>query len=177
MRTAGARVVLLLLAATMVVTISSAQEGGGVADTIEEARVHDKGRFFVGSYQTTTHTVVVASTSTVFFSCLSGSANTLCTGRRRKRTISVPIEQDAASIEGDSSLALDSSSEGDEDLPTDSPLDDDDHSGKSAFIVWTTTSTTTSVTVFYTNTSTTVRLSYLCLAAGVSLPAAQCGGV
>lgn len=46
---------------------------------------------------------------------------------------------------------------------------------KLAFTVWTTSRTTTSVTVFFTNTSSTVRVSFYCVAGGISVPNG-CGG-
>ena len=46
----------------------------------------DRNRFF-GRYTTTTEIAVVMVTSTVFFSCLSGTSAALCTGRRRKKNL------------------------------------------------------------------------------------------
>ena len=43
------------------------------------------------------------------------------------------------------------------------------------FTVWTTTKTTTTVTVMYTNTASTIRISYYCVAGGINLPNACAG--
>lgn len=49
-------------------------------------------------------------------------------------------------------------------------VEDVEDKDKLAFTVWTTSRTTTSVTVFFTNTSSTVRVSFYCVAGGISLP-------
>ena len=46
----------------------------------------DKTRF-LGRYTTTTEVAVVMVTSTVFYSCLSGTSMALCMGRRRKKDL------------------------------------------------------------------------------------------
>ncbi|KAK4290072.1 hypothetical protein Pmani_021661 [Petrolisthes manimaculis] len=50
----------------------------GLLDTGERER-------FLATTQTTTRTVVVASTTTVPFTCVSGTDTVLCAGRRRRR--------------------------------------------------------------------------------------------
>lgn len=55
--------------------------------------LNDRSRFFLGKYSTTTYTDVVMATSTVFFSCLSGTAAAVCQGRR-KRDLRTSLEID-----------------------------------------------------------------------------------
>ncbi|KAK7076178.1 hypothetical protein SK128_016677 [Halocaridina rubra] len=128
----------------------------------------------LATYATTTYTVITAKTSTVYFSCLSGTAATVCGGRggrRRKRFLKdIPIEEqtynDEIQLEG-------SSAKVGEDVLTKSG---NDKNARFGITIWTTTKTTSSVTVFYTNTASTLRLSYYCVAGGINLPATPCSG-
>lgn len=52
--------------------------------------------------------------------------------------------------------------------------DDPATSEKFGYTVWTVAKTTTTVTVRYTNTATTVKISYYCGAGGVRYPANSC---
>ncbi|CAL4121663.1 unnamed protein product [Meganyctiphanes norvegica] len=132
-------------------------------------------KFLLGTSSTTTYTVVSAATSTVYHSCLSGiSSSALCTGRRKKRSniikkidlLNRPLLEDLAS-----STLQESMSE----AWTREARSDGSEQGRFGFTVWTPTKLTTSVTVLYTNTSSTIRLSYFCSAAFVESPAAGCG--
>lgn len=69
----GAVLTVLLVAAA---TFVSAEQ---------ESKDADRAKFFFGTYRTTTYTVVSASTSTVFATCLSGTDTTLCAGRSARR--------------------------------------------------------------------------------------------
>ncbi|ROT75860.1 uncharacterized protein [Penaeus vannamei] len=149
--------VLLVAAATFV---SAEQESSDA----------DRGKFFFGTYRTTTYTVVSASTSTVFATCLSGSDTTLCAGRsarRARRKLDKALDMPEVGSEDLSSSLLDTK--------TVAESEDVQEKDKLAFTVWTTSRTTTSVTVFFTNTSSTVRVSFYCVAGGISVPNG-CGG-
>ncbi|KAK7076177.1 hypothetical protein SK128_016676 [Halocaridina rubra] len=136
----------------------------------------EKGKYLFGSYSTATYTVVQASTSTVYFSCIQGSAADLCAGRKRASKMlqksTEPLIEGRA-LEGDSQTNLESSKSDDTQALETRPKESD---GKFAFTIWTTSKTTTSITVFYTNTSTTIRLSYACVAGGMSKPSDTCNG-
>ncbi|KAK7076180.1 hypothetical protein SK128_016679 [Halocaridina rubra] len=126
-------------------------------------------KFLFGSFSTTTYTQVVASTSTVFFSCLSGTATgTVCQGRgaRRNKKLKRP---DITVVESEVKEDIESSI-------TDDVVNQQDmvRNSKLGFTIWTTSRTTTSVTVFFTNTSTTLRLSYYCFAGGIQFPQFNC---
>ncbi|XP_066964052.1 uncharacterized protein [Macrobrachium rosenbergii] len=147
-------------------------------DSLDAKDSSQKERLF-GSFSTTTYTIVSAITSTVFFSCLSGTAATVCQGRNSKR---FRRGSDAKALEladgEDSSLpALESS--GLEEPSTEDRSATGEFQAKDpkfGFTVWTTARTTTSVTVFYTNRSTTIRLSYYCIAGGLQFPPQNCAG-
>ncbi|KAK7076181.1 hypothetical protein SK128_016680 [Halocaridina rubra] len=134
----------------------------------------NKEKFLFGSFSTTTYTNVVASTSTVFFSCLSSTTSqNVCQGRgaRRKRFAKPNLLLD--DYEGIADVQSSKNNEA-------NIAQKNHHSsingneGKLAFTVWTTSRSTTSVTVFYTNTSTTIRLAYYCVAGGVQYPTFSC---
>ncbi|XP_027213290.2 uncharacterized protein [Penaeus vannamei] len=118
---------------------------------------------------TTTYTVISASTSTVFYSCLSGSYTALiCKGRKRKSTRAF---RNLDSIDGDASLdsiSLDSSSDAMGPAATD--RDDSVAANRFGYTVWTTSKTTSTVTLLYTNTASTIKISYYCDAGGVNYP-------
>ncbi|XP_047495439.1 uncharacterized protein LOC125043387 [Penaeus chinensis] len=118
---------------------------------------------------TTTYTIVSASTSTVFFSCLSGSYTALiCKGRKKKSIRPMP---DLESISSDVSLDSSSDSAGPPAIERD---DDPTTSEKLGYTVWTVAKTTTTVTVRYTNTASTIKISYYCGAGGINYPANSC---
>ncbi|XP_069944819.1 uncharacterized protein [Cherax quadricarinatus] len=143
--------------------------------------ISDQERFIFGRYSTTTYTDVVMVTSTVFFSCLSGSSTVLCRGRRRKRSSSGLSTVNDENIKN-SNLGDILESSQDDSTPasttTDSiPQDKETPESDKFFInVWTTTHSTTTVTMLYTNTSTTIRLSYFCQAGQLQLPTFRCVG-
>lgn len=49
-----------------------------------------------------------------------------------------------------------------------------DNLGKVAYTIWTTSKTTSTITVLYTNTASTVKISYYCVAGGVQYPSVNC---
>nr|XP_053634518.1 uncharacterized protein LOC128690028 [Cherax quadricarinatus] len=149
----------------------------GATDIKFPEELSDRNRFFAG-YTTTTYTDVVMVTSTVFFSCLSGTTtNTVCQGRRRKKDLRMLLElpdNEEVDLAGSEDTEVDSS--------TYSPYSEPEaheaaHSNEKIFLtLWTTTRTTTTVTMLYTDTRTTIRLSYFCLAGQIQLPIFRCAG-
>merc|ERR1712198_830187 len=153
---------LVLLLPVLVLVAVAAADNKGPA-------VYDNERLLFGSYKTTTYTVV--SASTVYYSCLSGTYSALiCKGRKRKsvrgmKDLSTPVED----------MMLDSS--GDAGSDNVKQLDNNNTNNndqKFGFTVWTTSKTTTSITVMYTNTASTLRISYYCAAGGISFPVNPC---
>ncbi|XP_063859247.1 uncharacterized protein LOC135100347 isoform X1 [Scylla paramamosain] len=137
------------------------------------------GQRLLGVSSTTTHTSVVMVTSTVFFSCLSGTSAAVCLGRRRKKSVPTMVEFDDSDTSSHTSKALDGSlvdpdgtrsyASDSSDFSSDSRQADKD--GKFQFLtVWSAVSTTTTVTMLYTDTNTTIRLSYYCQAGFQQLP-------
>ncbi|MPC50160.1 hypothetical protein E2C01_043983 [Portunus trituberculatus] len=118
-------------------------------------------------------------TSTVFFSCLEGTSTALCQGRRNRKVSRInfgQIEENEAysALEGSQ---IDMAREA-RDLkdPENSEDDPADASSKLLGInVWTRVRTTTTVTMLYTDTNTTIRLSYACQAGHLQLPQFGCG--
>ncbi|XP_066964053.1 uncharacterized protein [Macrobrachium rosenbergii] len=146
-------------------------------DSLNAKDSSQKERFF-GSFSTTTYTVVSATTSTVFFSCLSGTDSTVCKGRNTKRFRRGSRTKAIELVDHDDpTLPALESSDLEEPLTEDRSAtgESQDNNQKFGFTVWTTARTTTSVTVFYTNTSTTIRLSYYCVAGGIQFPINRCG--
>merc|ERR1719481_1707824 len=114
-------------------------------------------RLFFGSYRTITNTGVTLTTSTVYASCVSGSATTTCGGRKRRSAAllniaDVDAESERSSGKIDSSI--EEASAGEPRSPT----------GKLSgiYTIWTTATTSTTVTYRYTDTATTVSLSIYC---------------
>ncbi|XP_071525995.1 uncharacterized protein [Panulirus ornatus] len=143
--------------------------------------LNDRSRFFLGRYSTTTYTDVVMVTSTVFFSCLSGTATGVCQGRRRREFLSSsPLRTFIELDEGATDPVLESSQVDLADLKEDTGVaaesSDNADSKLLGINVWTTSRTTTTVTMLYTDTNTTIRLSYYCLAGQIQLPANNCVG-
>ncbi|KAK7076179.1 hypothetical protein SK128_016678 [Halocaridina rubra] len=139
----------------------------------EKTGVVPRDKFLFGSYATATYTQVVASTSTVFFSCLSGTVSQwVCSGRHSRGRRSKKIKKPDINLDDDQSSIGIESSKGDP-MPALTP---DEDKRKFAFTIWTTSRTTTSVTVFFTDTNTTIRLSYYCFAAGIQYPQFNCAG-
>jgi len=129
----------------------------------------------LGQYSTTTFTIVSASTSTVFVTCVSNTIPaTLCNGRRRRAANPVLMLDKLGGDNGDF-VSLDSS-RNDEVEGAPESTDAETADGKIFFTVWTTSRSTTSVTVFYTNTATTVTVSIPCTAALQTIPTLGCVG-
>lgn len=91
----SAAAVLLALAAALAPSLAddagesqqSAKEEQASGERLvdeSDSKVLQKNKFIFGSLSTTTYTGVAVSTSTVFFSCLLGTAATVCQGRRRR---------------------------------------------------------------------------------------------
>ncbi|XP_037790066.1 uncharacterized protein LOC119585494 [Penaeus monodon] len=149
---------------------AESQPGTEVGETKDGIVLKDTDeRLFFGRFSTTTYTGVAVSTSTVFFSCLLGTAPTVCAGRRRRAKKSVKFETSADSYVD---TGLESSQ-----TPADVGEKDASASEDQSKIfvnVWTTSRTSTTVTVLYTNTSTTLRISLFCIAGFVQVPQFNC---
>ncbi|KAK7068553.1 hypothetical protein SK128_004758 [Halocaridina rubra] len=166
--------------------VAGAEDPGG-AQSAEGLQVipskldpQNREKFLFGSFSTTTYTNFVLSTSTVFFSCLVGTTSqVVCSGRSRssgRRMLrDAPLQAGKELTQGDEPVTdyyVPESSFNDVNESSKSDLPE--NSEKFAFTIWTTSRTTSSITVYYTNTSTTVRLSYVCAAAAVSYPPFNC---
>ncbi|XP_068228283.1 uncharacterized protein [Palaemon carinicauda] len=158
--------------ASLVVTTYGSDEASIVKDvkdlhTPPIVKLVNDQRFLFGSYSTTTYTNVIVQTSSVFLSCLSTSVTNLCGGRRIRKSMLALLKE----IEQEQEALQPSTADLAEELK------DSDPGSKFGFTVWTTSKLTTTVTTFYTNTSTTIRLHYMCIVGGVSLPTRRCPGV
>ncbi|XP_050727022.1 uncharacterized protein LOC127003983 [Eriocheir sinensis] len=179
-----------LLFSLLTVQGSSAEEGQApdASSSIPEAILNlssnenpmtkeDKERFIFGPRSITTYTAVSVTTSTAFLTCLSGTNDNVCQGRRKKR--SVRLMQDISKREGEStSLSTSLIEEADTVVaPTGSTKKaegDSQGDEKLIFTVWTTARITTSITLVSTDTNTTIRVSFYCLAGNVQLPTINC---
>ncbi|XP_042208755.1 uncharacterized protein LOC121857013 [Homarus americanus] len=155
------------------VALVALSDEGGVEQPLTSAE--EKNKFLFGSYSSTVYTVVSASTSTVFYSCNSGTdGDVVCSGRRKRKQLGLNRElnqKDEDLVDLQDSLGADTLNEDEEENKAVSGASD-----KFAFTVWTTSKTTTSITVFYTNTATTVRVSYYCVAGLMSVADFPCAG-
>ncbi|XP_042873273.1 uncharacterized protein LOC122253913 [Penaeus japonicus] len=151
--------------------------GERLVDETETKSLLQKNKFIFGSLSTTTYTGVAVSTSTVFFSCLLGTAATVCQGRRRrlkksaKFAASAPFDDEATL---DSSQAPATATTASAEDKQEGSTDELEEKSRFAFTAWTTSRTSTTVTVLFTNTSTTLRISLFCIAGFVQLPQFNC---
>ncbi|KAF2357974.1 hypothetical protein FHG87_011277, partial [Trinorchestia longiramus] len=128
-------------------------------------------RFFLQTYRTLTNTNVVLTTSTAFLSCVQAiSTSNNCSGRRKKRSV---MKGSLVDDRPNEEVKLDSSNS--EQLSS-FELEYDSTQGKAAFTIWTAFVTTTTVTTVFTDSSTTVSLSYQCSVGFLSVPGSSCGG-
>ncbi|XP_047497797.1 uncharacterized protein LOC125044874 [Penaeus chinensis] len=127
------------------------------ATTFEELKDEPdlNAKFFVKSYSTRTWTFVSSFTSTVFYSCYTSAAAAFqaCQGRklRRSRKLDIPLSE----VDEELSSSLTEAE------------DKQDTSEKVFFTVWSTSSTTVTVTTFSTNRSVTISVRILCTYPGV----------
>lgn len=135
----------------------------------DELKGKSEGRI-LGNVRTTTLWAISVSTSTGFLSCLSGiTTTTACNGKRKKRQTNIAYIPDNYDPEISGSLANDAIQEKEQELEA-------DRSGKIyGFTVWTAVTQSTTVTVFSTNSASTVRLSFYCSAALATVPQLSCG--
>ncbi|XP_068248928.1 uncharacterized protein [Palaemon carinicauda] len=165
---------LWILVAVALVALVAPSASEKIDQDEERMTILDRGRFIFGTTSTTTYTNVVATTRTVFLSCLSTTLATVC--EKRKRSTRYNLRNSRQDIDGDITAteletSLDPSNASDYVRTED---DEEKGDGKLAFTVWTTTKTSTTVTVFYTDTATTITLSYQCVAGGMTLPSQKC---
>ncbi|KAG0712223.1 hypothetical protein GWK47_018959 [Chionoecetes opilio] len=150
----------------------SESKSGPAEENVTPGSIQVGSQRFLGVSSTTTHTSVVMVTSTVFFSCLSGTSATVCQGRRRRKSLPSVVQIDDEDSSSSNSKALDGSlvdPDATESYTSSSSSSSDpreaDKDTKFQFLtVWSAVSTTTTVTMLYTDTNTTVRLSYFCQA-------------
>merc|ERR1712179_405919 len=125
----------------------------------------------LGQVSTTTLWSISVSTSTVHFSCLSGiSSNIVCNGRRKRRMARNIIANIVDNVNPGitSSLENVNEKEQEKDLEKSEKL--------FGFTVWTAVTASSTVTVFSTNTASTIRMSYYCTAALADTPGSACSG-
>ncbi|XP_063841666.1 uncharacterized protein LOC135089684 [Scylla paramamosain] len=123
------------------------------------------GKFFVNKARsTTTWTFLSSFTSIVPYTCYTTGMGTpeACMGRRLRRSRKLAADWE---VSKDSARLYGSTLEEGED-----PLDSDRESkeGKFFFQIWSTVSTTATVTTFSTNRSVTISVSILCTYAGIT---------
>ncbi|KAL7631622.1 UNVERIFIED_CONTAM: hypothetical protein RMT77_018065 [Armadillidium vulgare] len=122
------------------------------------------GKIFFKDYSTKTKVLLSFLTSTVPFTCYT-VADMLpsCTGRR-KRNLHLPTDIDLGDLTSKEELSsgLDDSQQTD----TDSPL----KSGKFKLTIWSTVSSTLTITTFAVNQLITLSVSAQCTVGGVILP-------
>merc|ERR1711909_100450 len=144
------------------------ERGIAMVDTNQEI---GRGRI-LGQVSTTTLWSVSVSTSTVHFSCLSGiSTQIACGGRRRKRRMTRKTIQN---IVDNVNPAITSSFENINEKEQEKDLEKSEK--LFGFTVWTAVTASSTVTVFSTNTASTIRMSYYCTAALADTPGSACSG-
>ncbi|XP_047473707.1 uncharacterized protein LOC125028303 [Penaeus chinensis] len=144
-----------------------------LAATSVSAREEDNLRF-LAKYTTTTAIVLSTLTSTVPYTCYNNLNDQVCLGRRLRRL----VKMEDLEAEHSESMSLDGS-QGDsvaelDELERDvrAAGDEDDESardGRVALVVWSTSSSTYTITSKSTNSSTTFSLSYYCTAVGAPM--------
>ncbi|XP_037083365.1 uncharacterized protein LOC119103812 [Pollicipes pollicipes] len=118
---------------------------------------------FVALYRTATYITISTSTVSQFYICQSTSSAAACTGRkRRKRRADMLqkvapelLEAQAAQLQG--SMAEDVA-----------PVEAGSREGRLGFTVWTTSTSTITLTTTSFNSATTISLVYLCTSSGAS---------
>ncbi|XP_018021966.1 uncharacterized protein LOC108678129 isoform X2 [Hyalella azteca] len=140
-----------------------------------------KEKAFFGSYRTITRTGVSLLTSTVPVTCFSGLTAALCLGRKRRRVFldgQLPDQKmnfmstPEAAGKNDKSTTLDSSQEESNEAAVDEENDGRFVGG--LYTIWNSSTTSTTVTVRYTDTATTVKVSYYCTIKGMDVPTVFC---
>ncbi|KAL7631621.1 UNVERIFIED_CONTAM: hypothetical protein RMT77_018064 [Armadillidium vulgare] len=122
------------------------------------------GKILFKNYSTKTKTLLSFFTSTVPFTCFTVAANAVaCTGRRR-RNLSLPIDLDIGDSNPEDEL---SSGIVDPKLTDLSPAA---KKGKFQLTIWSTISSTLTITTYITNQHVTLSVSAQCTVGGVILP-------
>jgi len=157
---------VLLLVAVVASAEADTKEVKEVGAKVAEEPALEKA--FFGAYRTVTRTGVTLTTSTVFATCLTKSDTTkLCNGRRRRGLANSPSVVPAEEKHLDSSI--------DEVSVQEPDLGGQQKLLGGVYTIWTTATTSTTVTVRYTNTATTISLDYLCTAGSIEFPTIFCG--
>ncbi|KAF2357970.1 hypothetical protein FHG87_011273 [Trinorchestia longiramus] len=159
--------------------VSDGQEPAQPLDINNDFRDTLKSKALLGSHRTITRTGVSLLTNTVFMTCLSGfDGMSVCAGRKkrdgfnvRNKSYAVPgttlIDSQYSTSPLDSSQA--------EDLK----IDTEDEKEKARLLggiytIWHTATTRTTVTTRFTNTATTISLSYYCTVRNMDWPTVFC---
>ncbi|RXG60300.1 hypothetical protein Avbf_17834 [Armadillidium vulgare] len=122
--------------------------------------------FPVKYHRVTTHTVFAIETSTTFPYCVAGAYNTnLCAKRRRRRKRdSLTVSE----VDGKSGISLEGTMEDGSKITI---PESKKYSGKVLTMsIWKTETSTTSLTLLYTDPATTLSLSLVCIPPGGSIP-------
>jgi len=132
------------------------------AELQEEKSEPGQLRLFGG---TTTATRYSTLTSTIFYSCVSSlKVTSACTGRKRRNVARmVDLEALDAGVEGDLSSS--------QVEPSEIAVRAEDEAKEAKLFVTLTTFSTMTTTEYYTNTATTVSISYACRPVNEALPA------
>ncbi|CAL4108757.1 unnamed protein product, partial [Meganyctiphanes norvegica] len=177
----AASVILFLAAGCLTATDASAnnttQEPGIIGYSSQHSHLainkpnrNNAAKFFA-SVGTQILTIYSLTTSTVYFTCLSGiSANALCKGKRKKRTLPTKLDiLDSGVIQ-----TLESSHGNPISLAAEEFTANKKDVSKVLVPLWSTSKTTSTVTVLYTATASTLKLSYYCSVARLTAPSPSC---
>ncbi|XP_064077763.1 uncharacterized protein LOC135195462 [Macrobrachium nipponense] len=127
----------------------------------------------VAAYSTRTAITLTTITSVQPYTCAFAVTTTPCQGRRMYRREFLGMFPEDDSLAGDDKTLLDSTFE-DPLISEGRALDSADRQGRIALTVWTTSSSTYTITSTSTNFATTYSLSYYCSINGFPYPP-SCG--
>nr|AYC63221.1 putative secretory protein [Parasacculina yatsui] len=123
---------------------------------------------FVALYKTATTYTVSTSTVSAYYSCASTSSATACSGRRRRKRKAGVLKQ---AIDSDTMPVHELSGS----LAADDSKTINNPQGRLGFTVWTTSTSTITMTTTSVNSATTVSLIYLCTASSGVSTVPSCG--
>ncbi|XP_066964601.1 uncharacterized protein [Macrobrachium rosenbergii] len=127
----------------------------------------------VAAYSTRTAITLTTITSVQPYTCAFSVTNTPCQGRRMRRREALGLGPEDDALAGDDKTLLDSTFE--DPLSSEGRAQDSaDRQGRIALTVWTTSSSTYTITSTSINSATTYSLSYYCSINGFPFPPA-CG--
>ncbi|RXG51190.1 hypothetical protein Avbf_03251 [Armadillidium vulgare] len=129
---------------------------------------NEKNPRFFKAQRVTTFTDYSFSTKTIYPQCVSSVSTVLCSGKKRRKRMT--NMDDIPKDNSRSDLTVVEGTLADSEKKVEIPPAESDREGRLAFTVWTTTRTTSTATVKYTNTSTTLSLFYACTVGNVEFP-------